>query len=248
MSRAFLFASLLSVLPACALAQEGQQGHAAQPAAPIVRMPTGPIGATASGSIVPPSPDGPHEAGAFYPAESRRNFEEGDVIVNFVVKTDGTVSDAVVATSSGVSRLDAAALAAIATFRYHPATQDGTPIAYRLNAMLRFRLDDAAYATTNFTIIEAPADAYPSDAFVKRQQGAATILAVIDTSGRAVHTAIVQSSGVPALDQASLNLVNHRWTFVPASLDGKPLKSFFYLIVNWTLPAVPPKPKGEKPV
>ena len=249
MSRAFLFAALISLLPACAMAQDMQQGRSPSPNT-SVRPPTGPIGATGTGQVIPPTPDGPHDSGAFYPQESRRAFEEGDVIVNFIVNIDGSVSDVVVASSSGAPRLDAAAIAAVSTWRYHPATQGGTVVAYRVNAMLRFRLNESMTALANFTVIEAPPDAYPQDAFLKRQQGATTVAVLIDESGHVLAGSLLQSSGVPSLDQASLNLVNHRWSFVPASVEGKSLKCFFYLIVNWTLPPLPPKPKGkgDKPV
>ncbi|WP_341708301.1 energy transducer TonB [Halopseudomonas sp.] len=45
-----------------------------------------------------------------YPRASRRRREEGEVILSFVIHRDGTVTDARVSKSSGVTRLDQAAL------------------------------------------------------------------------------------------------------------------------------------------
>ncbi|MBL8857139.1 MAG: energy transducer TonB [Planctomycetes bacterium] len=75
-----------------------------------------------------------------YPALSRRAGEEGDVHCRLYIDTDGSVSAVEVLISSGVTRLDEAARAALLTWRFEPATHAGAPIACTLSHTVRFRL------------------------------------------------------------------------------------------------------------
>lgn len=64
-----------------------------------------------------------------YPLESLRNHEQGQVRIEFVVGTDGTVDDCRVVRSSGIPRLDDAACTMVKRkWKYRPATQDGKPV------------------------------------------------------------------------------------------------------------------------
>ncbi|HEX4301554.1 MAG TPA: TonB family protein [Rhizomicrobium sp.] len=89
-----------------------------------------------------PVPLNSHDISAFYPELSRRLSEEGEVYVRFTVGEDGTVSNATVVKSSGAERLDAAALAAVTTWRYKPAVHDGKPVAAVKTVALEFSLTD----------------------------------------------------------------------------------------------------------
>lgn len=62
-----------------------------------------------------------------YPPTSRRNEEQGTVILRFLVDVSGHVVDGKVATSSGSSRLDRAAKDAFSQCTFKPATVDGKP-------------------------------------------------------------------------------------------------------------------------
>lgn len=62
-----------------------------------------------------------------YPVEARRRRETGTVILLVVVDEQGGVSAISVATSSGVDRLDKAALAAVRRWRWSPTIVDGRP-------------------------------------------------------------------------------------------------------------------------
>ncbi|MBN3809457.1 energy transducer TonB [Paraburkholderia sp. Ac-20347] len=76
-----------------------------------------------------------------YPAKAKRLEQEGTVMVNLVIGTDGAVTAARVAHSSGSALLDAAALAAIRAGRCHPFETAGIarvveatqPVAFSLN-------------------------------------------------------------------------------------------------------------------
>jgi protein TonB len=65
-----------------------------------------------------------------YPEEARVRRIEGKVIVLVTVTDKGTIAEAKLATSSGYAILDEAALAYCrTTLRFHPAHQDGVPVA-----------------------------------------------------------------------------------------------------------------------
>jgi protein TonB len=63
-----------------------------------------------------------------YPPLSRRLGETGKVVLRVELDEAGRVSGAQVLTSSGFNRLDAAALAAVRTWRCQPAERDGQAV------------------------------------------------------------------------------------------------------------------------
>jgi protein TonB len=80
-----------------------------------------------------------------YPEASRRMSEEGTVVVHVRIGRDGRVLAATLAQSSGVPRLDAAALRhALAMWRFIPALEAGTPVESTRDIKVDFRLANAA--------------------------------------------------------------------------------------------------------
>lgn len=77
-----------------------------------------------------------------YPAEAKQAELTGDVWLKALVASDGTVTKAEIATSSGHEALDEAALAAAKECRYNPALQDGQPVAAWISYKISFTLDD----------------------------------------------------------------------------------------------------------
>jgi|GEM_PF-6637340 len=75
-----------------------------------------------------------------YPKLSRRLKEKGIVQLQLTVKRDGRVAEISVHTSSGYKRLDEAALKAVQSWRYEPATKDGLPIDYVYLQPIEFAL------------------------------------------------------------------------------------------------------------
>ena len=63
-----------------------------------------------------------------YPPLSRRLGEEGKTVLRVELDAQGAISAAQVTASSGFSRLDEAALAAVKTWRCTPAQRDGQPV------------------------------------------------------------------------------------------------------------------------
>jgi protein TonB len=99
-------------------------------ALPIAFVPPRPVSA-ASGNRTPS-----------YPAEARRRHLEGLVVLKVAVSARGTPDDVAVLKSSGHAVLDAAALAAVRSWRFEPATRSGLAVAAPAEVPVRFRLED----------------------------------------------------------------------------------------------------------
>jgi len=81
------------------------------------------------------------KAGFSYPSAARRAGREGLVMVAFIVSEKGRVSAPQVVDSSGHKDLDAAALRAVAGWKFRPARlSDGTTVEHRIRVPIDFRL------------------------------------------------------------------------------------------------------------
>jgi protein TonB len=77
-----------------------------------------------------------------YPPLARRLGETGNVVLRVEMDETGRVSAAQVLTSSGSSRLDAAALAAVRTWRCQPAQRDGQAVRSVATQPFKFTLEE----------------------------------------------------------------------------------------------------------
>lgn len=75
-----------------------------------------------------------------YPPLSHRLGEEGVTVVGFTIEPDGSVASPEIVTPTAFPSLDAAALAAVKTWRYHPAMRNGRPIAIYYKAKVTWLL------------------------------------------------------------------------------------------------------------
>ncbi|TCU57473.1 outer membrane transport energization protein TonB [Novosphingobium sp. PhB57] len=66
-----------------------------------------------------------------YPVDSRRNREQGTVVLLVVLGMDGRVADISVSRSSGFDRLDRAALSAVRHWKWSPTRRDGAAVMVR---------------------------------------------------------------------------------------------------------------------
>lgn len=76
------------------------------------------------------------------PAVSRRYGEQGTVLLNVLVRADGTAGRVEVKTSSGFPMLDQAALGAVESWRFNPATTDGKPVQKWYIVPIVFKLEN----------------------------------------------------------------------------------------------------------
>lgn len=100
--------------------------------APVTPLPTGPVSLGSELSVACPERSAPA-----YPFLSRRNNEEGTVVLRVELSESGHVAAARVQSSSGHARLDEAALAAVRTWRCNPAQRNGQPV--RATALQPFK-------------------------------------------------------------------------------------------------------------
>lgn len=102
-------------------------------------------------SSVPPSPESlvlPHTDASHinnlapeYPSVSRRLAEEGVVLLEILVRADGTVGELRLKNSSGYTRLDEAALRAVKHWHFVPAVRGEQKIDYWYELPIEFLLN-----------------------------------------------------------------------------------------------------------
>ena len=79
-----------------------------------------------------------------YPALSQRMGEQGTTLLKVSIDTTGKVTDCTVVTSSGSTRLDAAAVEYVkANWRWQPPTQAGKPVAATTEVSVKWDLKNA---------------------------------------------------------------------------------------------------------
>jgi TonB family protein len=76
----------------------------------------------------------------FYPSAAKRKSIQGKVLVDVVVKTDGTPAQVQIARSSGYGDLDEAALDAIKQWRFIPAKSKGQAIQANVIVPIEFKI------------------------------------------------------------------------------------------------------------
>ncbi len=74
-----------------------------------------------------------------YPPGARAEGVEGDVALELVLSTSGTVDSVRVVKGVGHG-FDEAAVAAVRNYRFSPATKDGHPVRVRMRWTMEFRL------------------------------------------------------------------------------------------------------------
>lgn len=76
-----------------------------------------------------------------YPALSRRQGEEGRVLMKVLVSAQGAAEDVQIEESSGSERLDKAALSAVKRWRFIPAKRNNQPLSAYVLVPMKFSLD-----------------------------------------------------------------------------------------------------------
>lgn len=75
-----------------------------------------------------------------YPSDARRHHVEGKVVLEFLIGSDGTVSNIQVVSSEPEGVFDEAAVDAVSKWRFVPAFVGGDPVNTRVKMPLRFDL------------------------------------------------------------------------------------------------------------
>jgi protein TonB len=113
--------------------------------APVI-VPSAPVAAAPPGDpLVAPRFDAAYldNPAPAYPSTSRRQHEEGRVLLRVRVGADGRAESVEIATSSGYDRLDRAAQDAVRRWRFEPARRGTEAVAAYVNVPIAFSLDRA---------------------------------------------------------------------------------------------------------
>jgi len=103
---------------------------------PVPPKPAGPVTLSSELAVACPERTPP-----VYPPLARRLGDTGKVVLRVELDETGRVSTAKVVTSSGSNRLDEAALAAVRTWRCHPAQRDGQAVRSLATQPFNFTLE-----------------------------------------------------------------------------------------------------------
>jgi TonB family protein len=94
----------------------------------------------AEAAAAPPALELAHYVPPTFPPEARKNAESGWVDVEFIVQTDGSISEPSVVEAEPKGLFDESALEAVRKWRYRPILRDGKPINHRARVRVRFAL------------------------------------------------------------------------------------------------------------
>jgi TonB family protein len=180
--------------------------------------------------IVPPKPV--KSVNPKYTSEAMRAKIQGNVDVEIVVLTDGSVGDARV-TKSLDPGLDEAAVAAAQQWRFQPATKDGQPVEYTATVSLEFRIHNGPPIPAKVepyspdtpdlvapTVTKRVDPKYTSDAMRAKIQGTVELEVVVQADGTIGEIRVTKSLDTQfGLDQEAIAAVK-QFTFTPATLYG----------------------------
>lgn len=76
-----------------------------------------------------------------YPASAQRDLIQGRVVLQIVVREDGSVTDVKVLRS--IAQLDQAAIDSVSQWKYTPAVKDGKPVAVYVTVLVNFHLSES---------------------------------------------------------------------------------------------------------
>ena len=94
------------------------------------------------GAIMDAKPDYLSNPPPLYPGSSRREKQEGLVMLEVIVNTDGRPDSISIQTGSGFALLDQSAVTAVHKWRFRPASLGSIKVKSRVVIPVRFRLDN----------------------------------------------------------------------------------------------------------
>ena len=189
-----------------------------------------------------------------YPEAARLAGEEGVVVVEADLDATGSVKNATVVRGRSPS-LDRAAVEALETWSFAPATRGGVPVASTYRIGIKFALspevaeapagDEAAEPSTRAPSgpieitgdvrpprrLSAPPPAYPDAAWAAGVKGDVLVRAVIDETGLVAGVEVLK--GQPyGMTEAAVEAIRS-WKFAPATRNGEPVAVYRLLSVRF---------------
>ena len=175
-----------------------------------------------------------------YPDELKRARIEGHVDLEIVVGRSGAVEDVRIIRSNPA--FDEAAVKAVKQWKFKPALLRGNPVKVFMTVVVQFKVEGGLptetlpiYVTPDIKpperIVFVPPD-YPEQARKDETEGQVVIQIVVNTAGDVDGDRVVKSD--PLFDDAAL-LAIRQWKYKPALKDGKPVKVYFTVDVDFKL-------------
>ena len=197
-----------------------------------------------------------------YPKEAQEQGKQGRVIVQFVVNTDGSISNDTIVRSVDPS-LDAEALRIIRNMpNWTPGKQKGEPVRVRFTLPVTFRLSgDAPKQAAEVKQAEATGDEifkvvedrpqfpggdaelmkflqqnvkYPKEAQEQGKQGRVIVQFVVEKDGSITDAKVLKPVD-PLLDAEALRIVNMMPKWTPGKQRGKAVRVYFTIPVTFRL-------------
>jgi len=182
-----------------------------------------------------------------YPAAALFAKETGVVTVSFLIDVDAMVLEGKVDSSSGYSRLDEAAVKALALCKFRPAFANGKPE----KAWARIEYEWAIEGVKGLPTVQAAKPAfpvtsrvanpnecklpdYPESSLRGKEAGVVTMGFLIDIDGKVLESRVESSSGYFRLDEAALKAFAE-CKYRPALIDGKPERSWTRIEYPWVI-------------
>jgi protein TonB len=178
-----------------------------------------------------------HDVDPEYPDALRGTGARDSVVIETVVRRDGTVGKVSVSNSTN-PKLERFAIAAVRQRKYEPALKNGWPVELSLTTRIDFgvpRVSETASGSdepvlpTNGLVLPVMVSKvepiYPADAMRAHIEGAVALQAVLDKEGNVSEVRVLSSSD-PIFIAPSIAAVK-QWKYKPALQNGKPVMVYY---------------------
>ncbi len=171
-----------------------------------------------------------------YPTLASHMEEEGTTLVMVRIGPDGVPIDVTVDKSSGVLRLDQAAVAHVsAVWKWQPPLgADCAPTTVRTRVSINWHLLDRERTGQPFIGLPVTLADFPPGALARKEQGLVLLTAKLLPNGALSRVDVDQSSGFPDLDAKALEIAKAR--FHPAA-ESRAIPVSLSILLVWTLPS-----------
>lgn len=157
-----------------------------------------------------------------YPEEARKKLEEGEVVLEIVVKSDGTVGE-ITTISSDNKVFTKAAVQAVSKWKFKPAENNGEAVSSRMRVPIPFKISSLVFDTKELTRppkpISRPAPRFPQELRKQGIQGKVLLVFIVRKDGTTANIE-VSSSDHPGFNAPAIDAVR-RWKFEPGEKNGK---------------------------
>jgi len=160
------------------------------------------------------------------------------VVLELKMSENGTVEDAVVASSDDTSvdhTLERMAMEAARALKLPPRLKDGKAVKYTAKAPYIFTVQNDEGPEANNapkpSLRSAVQPTYPAELAAKGEVGGVILELIIGADGKVTSVKSLRSSH-PLFDQAAIAAVN-QWIFSPAQKDGVPVESRWRIALSF---------------